>query len=91
MRALLVVTIAALAVTGSSQADQNAAEGTSTIKGATAETTTNEPGDLQGCGICTLRHQSRIKKLKERKAAKEAHGNCQIKGDIGANEERSYE
>jgi hypothetical protein len=50
----------------------------------------DQPLDLKGCSSCTLRHQSIIRHLKEKRAETPANGDCRVKGDITAAGERVY-
>jgi len=49
-----------------------------------------EPRDLTGCSACTLRHRNMTRRAKEIQAAKEARGDCRIKGHISEAGERLY-
>lgn len=79
MRVLWAGLILVLASTGAAPAGQD----------GPAEAA-DETLDLQGCSACTLRHQNMTKRHRELQAAKEARGDCQIKGDIGEDGERLY-
>jgi hypothetical protein len=81
MRVLLAGLVFALAAMGSAAAGQSEAE--APPPAPVEEGAAEEPVDLQGCSACTLRHQNLSKRLKQRQAAEEARGDCQIKGDIG--------
>ena len=72
---------------GSSHAGQGGDEVSATPP---ADSAVDEPLDLQGCSACTLRHQNMSKRRKELQAAKEARGDCQIKGDVTSDGERLY-
>jgi len=57
---------------------------------APAESAVEAPADPAACGACTLRHRNLTRRAKELRAAEEARGDCQIKGDITATGERRY-
>lgn len=86
MRVLLAGLIVVLAATGLSHAGQGDADAAS----PPGNSASDEPLDLKGCSACTLRHQEMSRRLKERQAAKEARGDCQIKGDITKDGGRLY-
>ena len=88
MRILWAGLVFGLAAMGSASAGQSEAE--ATPPALVDEGAAEEPADLQGCSACTLRHQNMTKRHKELQAAKEARGDCQIKGDIGEDGERLY-
>ena len=81
MRLWLAGFIIVLGGMGSSHAGQGEADATDA---------TPEALDLKSCSACTLRHQNLSERRKERQAAKEARGDCQIKGDITPEGERLY-
>ena len=87
MRVLWAGLIFVLAATELSHAGQGEAEGPPP---ASAEDAADEALDPQGCSACTLRHRNMTKRYKELQAAKEARGDCQIKGDIAEGGARLY-
>jgi len=88
MRALLAgLFVIVLAVMGSSHAGQGQSDYSQPPPGDSAS---DETLDLKGCSACTLRHQNMSRRVKELRAAKEARGDCQIKGDITSGGERFY-
>ncbi len=48
------------------------------------------PTEIDGCGACTLRHQSISRRLEEKRAAAGPDPDCQVKGDITPAGERVY-
>ena len=86
MRVLLAGLILALAAMGSSHAGQDEAEAVP----PPGDSASDEPPDLKGCSACTLRHQDLARRREESEAAKEACGDCRIKGDINKDGERLY-
>jgi hypothetical protein len=85
VRVLLAGLIVGLAATGYAHAGQ--AEAVTPPPGGSAA---DEPRDPTGCSACTLRHRNISRRAKELQAAKDARGDCQIKGDITDTGERRY-
>lgn len=87
MRAFLAGLIVALAAAEWAHAGQGTVDGPTATVGRSAA---KAPSHSQGCTTCALRHQSKVRRHKELQAAKEARGDCQIKGDVTLEGQRLY-
>jgi hypothetical protein len=97
MRVLWLGVWFALAATGASTASiagqvvsAESAETAATDEVASELQELQEREAFQGCSSCTLRHRSMTKRYEELKAAEEARGDCQIKGEIRPDGARVY-